>query len=166
MMPSVKASCHAGRDSTLRTARVPRAAMVLGAAGLLPFLALSFMNLLVDGTLGDQATRALTAYGAVILSFLGGIHWGLAIENIPAGSEGDDRLFRRLTCSIVPALIGWIALLMPPTVSLSVLAAAFISVLAFDLIACRNGDAPDWYPRLRVPLTIIVVLSLSTGVFN
>ena len=122
------------------------------------------LNPFVDGSLREQTTVALTAYGAVILSFLGGIHWGLAINAIAAGSE-EGRLFRRLGCSVVPALIGWIAFLMPRTVSLSVLAVAFIAVLYLDVMASRNGEAPDWYPRLRVPLTITVVLSLATGVF-
>lgn len=164
MKPAVPTARDAGCDPDARTARVPRMAMVLGAAGALPFLALSVFSPFIDGSLRGHATVALTAYGAVILSFLGGIHWGLAIAAIPKRSE-EGRLFRRLGCSVAPALIGWIAFLMPPTVSLSVLAVAFIAVLYLDVTASRNGEAPDWYPRLRVPLTVVVVLSLTSGVF-
>jgi uncharacterized membrane protein len=138
-------------------------AIVLGAAGAVPFLALSFATPFIAGSLREQTTLILTAYGAVILSFLGGIHWGLAINTVPAAAE-EGRLFRRLACSVVPALIGWVAFLMPTAVSLSILAVAFVAVLCLDLIAARNGEAPEWYPRLRVPLTVAVVLSLITGV--
>ena len=164
MKLSVKASRDASFNPDALTDRVPRMAMVLGAAGALPFLALSIVSPFIDADLREQTTVALAAYGAVILSFLGGIHWGLAIDGIPSRSE-EGRLFRRLGCSVVPALIGWIAFLIPPTFSLSILAVAFIAVLYFDVTASRKGEAPDWYLRLRVPLTIIVVLSLTTGVF-
>jgi len=155
----VQASRDASCNPVALTDRVPTMALVLGAAGAVPFLALSFATPFVDGSLREQTTSVLTAYGAVILSFLGGIHWGLTINAIPAAAEES-----RLSCSVVPALISWIAFLIPPAASLSVLAVAFVAVLCLDLIAARNEEVPEWYPRLRVPLTVAVVLSLITGV--
>ena len=58
---------------------VPPAAAVLGLAGVLPFVAAA-VGSLQPGPLGAFALTALIAYGAVILSFLGGIHWGMAIH--------------------------------------------------------------------------------------
>ena len=159
----VQASRDASCNPVALTDRVPTMALVLGAAGAVPFLALSFATPFVDASLREQTTSVLTAYGAVILSFLGGIHWGLTINAIPAAAE-ESRLFRRLSYSVVPALISWIAFLIPPAASLSVLAVAFVAVLCLDLIAARNEEVPEWYPRLRVPLTVAVVLSLITGV--
>ena len=50
----------------------------------------------------DMALRALVAYGAVIVSFLGGIHWGS-----PTGTAHDAaRLW-----GVVPSLLAWPLLL-------------------------------------------------------
>lgn len=56
---------------------VPPAAAALGLAGVLPFAATALASL-AAAPWGDLALLALLAYGAVILSFLGGIEWGLA----------------------------------------------------------------------------------------
>jgi hypothetical protein len=114
----------------------------------------------------DEATRpwaahALLAYGATILSFLGGIHWGLAIST--AGGTGTDRLPTRLFLSVMPSLAGWVALLVAGKSGLLLLAIAIAAMLAVDLRATRLGDAPLWYPRLRIPLSGVVVASLLLG---
>ncbi|AYG93950.1 DUF3429 domain-containing protein [Brevundimonas naejangsanensis] len=57
--------------------QAPRPAMILGWSGVLPFAVLT--GALAFG-LGDpdQVAGALRLYGAVILSFMGGVHWGVA----------------------------------------------------------------------------------------
>ena len=50
---------------------------------------------------------ALVAYGAVILAFLGGVHWGFAL---PEPSGRGERA--RLVLGVVPSLVGWVALLL------------------------------------------------------
>jgi len=65
---------------------VPRPAAVLGGLGLLPFLAASGFAHAAEGELVFWAQTLLAAYGACILSFLGGIHWGLAIAPGAAAS--------------------------------------------------------------------------------
>jgi hypothetical protein len=111
--------------------------------------------------------QALPGYGAVILSFLGGIHWGMAIAGPVAppatATAAGRRLGRRLAWSVVPSLVGWAALLVPPVAGLFVLAAAFAVQLGIDLRATKRGAAPAWYPRLRVPLTLVVVASLAVA---
>lgn len=139
--------------------RVPPAAGWLGGLGAVPFVALAAAVALLDGPPRGLAVQALAAYGAVILSFLGGIHWGLAIAT-PAAGETGSGLTARLAWSVVPSLAGWAALLVPPTIGLFGLAAAFAAMLGFDLLATRAGDTPAWYPRLRIPLTLAVVGSL------
>ena len=58
----------------------------------------------------DDARFGLRAYGAVILSFLGGIQWGLAIRNSDGNARTRQGLTPILTVSIVPSLIGWTGL--------------------------------------------------------
>ncbi len=43
------------------------------------------------------------------------------------------------------------------------LAVAVTAMLWVDLRATRAGDAPRWYPTLRIPLTCIVVAALLLG---
>ncbi len=58
---------------------IPNMPLLLGALGLIPFIVLSLAMLFGAATLLSFPTAsALSAYGAVILSFLGGIRWGLA----------------------------------------------------------------------------------------
>ena len=107
------------------------------------------------------AVHALVAYGAVILSFLGGVHWGLAIGS---RSNADHQELRtRLVVSVIPSLAAWAALLVPEKTGLLVLATAMAAMLWVDIRATRAGQAPRWYPKLRIPLTCVVVAALLLG---
>ncbi len=141
---------------------VPIACRWLGGLGALPFVALAGGSLWLDGVPQAYVLFGLTAYGAVILSFLGGIQWGLAIADYGA-AEGDGASYRRLTVSVVPSLIAWWALLLTGPTALLVLAISFALMLALDWTATRSGEAPAWYPRLRLPLTACVVACLILG---
>jgi hypothetical protein len=141
---------------------VPPAAKWLGALGALPFVVPALAGLFLDDPFRGNVSFALAVYGAVILSFLGGVHWGLTIAGF--GPEGTVcRTSRRLAYSVIPSLIGWGALLLPRPVGLLVLAAAFAGVVLFDSRASRIGEAPAWYPMLRWPLSVVVVASLLLG---
>lgn len=147
------------------SAGVPAAAAWLGGLGVVPFVALSAASQLTSGDLKRVAIDALMAYGAVILSFLGGIHWGSAM----ADREPDtDRPIDagRLCLSVVPSLAGWLALLLKAESGLAVLAFAFAGTLLLDLRSARKGLAPPWYPKLRKPLTMIVVSALLVAQFG
>jgi hypothetical protein len=101
------------------------------------------------------------AYGAVILSVLGGVHWGLSIA---AQSNADQpELQTRLILSVIPSLAAWVALLFPQNTGLLILAAAIAAMLWVDIRASRTGHAPQWYPKLRIPLTCVVVAALLFG---
>lgn len=137
---------------------VPAIAAWLGGLGAVPFVALAVAMLGLDGLTRAFVVQALLGYGAVILSFLGGIHWGMAIA--PRATPAGAGLARRLAWSVVPSLVGWAALLVPPVTGLFALAAAFAAMLGIDLQATKLGAAPAWYPVLRVPLTLAVVAAL------
>jgi hypothetical protein len=141
--------------------KVPVSAAWLGGLGALPFIALATAMPFLTGALRSLATDALVAYGATILSFLGGIHWGLAIA--PQGGADRARLPARLILSVIPSLAAWAALLVADTTGLFILALAVAAMLAVDLRATRAGEAPPWYPNLRIPLTCIVVAALLFG---
>ena len=66
---------------------LPRSAAWLGFGGLLPFIGLA-LTAFVDRHHGIVWADALVAYGAVILSFVGALHWGFAMA-LPAMIDGD-----------------------------------------------------------------------------
>lgn len=140
---------------------VPSSARWLGGLGVAPFICLAGAAPLLGGSTRTLVAHALVAYGATILSFLGGVHWGLAIG--PQRVAHSGKLPGRLIVSVIPSLAGWTALLVAESTGLLVLAAAVAAMLWVDLRATRLGQAPPWYPKLRRPLTFAVVAALLSG---
>ena len=139
--------------------KMPRSVLWLGALGLLPFVAASLLAVIAP-SIKETAVAALIAYGAVILSFLGGALWGLII-----GRADADRMGGLLILSVVPSLIGWVSLLLPPVMALVLLALSSGCWFVVDTMMAKEKIAPPWYPRLRMPLTVIVVCCLALAVF-
>ena len=146
------------RGPKLPKPAVPAVAGWLGGLGAVPFVLLALAALVVGEARVEAATFALAAYGAVILSFLGGVHWGAAMAGDTRAGRG-----RRLVLSVLPSLVAWPALLLPVATALFVLATGFMIMLVVDLWASAAEELPPWYPRLRWPLTVIVVASLVIG---
>lgn len=140
---------------------VPSSAAWMGGLGAIPFIALAGAMPFLDGATRPLVARALLTYGACILSFLGGIHWGLAIS--PLHGTNPSNLAARLMFSVTPSLVAWVALLIAGPAGLLLLAFAVVATLFADLRATRLGEAPLWYPRLRIPMSCAVVATLVLG---
>ena len=141
--------------------QIPRAPVWLGTAGLLPFVVLtSALYALPEGNTPVLLVW-LTAYAAVVLSFVGAVHWGAAMvhERMP---EADRGVF--MAWSVVPALAGWVALLLPAKTGLLLLAASFAVHYAADRQFAQRFALPRWYLRMRGGLTAVVVLCLVLAV--
>lgn len=134
-----------------------RAALALGYAGLLPFLGCAVW--LAAGPAAGQALAAqvLAAYAATIVSFLGGIHWGLAFA-APGGPST-----ARLAWGVVPSLLAWPALLLPPAPGLALLAGTLLLCYAVDRRAYPRLGLAAWLPMRRV-LSTVAALSCAVGV--
>lgn len=133
-----------------RSTTTQQLAIGLGLAGLLPFVA-GF--LLVSQTAWlNEGSRLVISYGAVILAFVGAIHWPLALLHNTRGS---------LVFSVLPALLGFAALMLPVMQALLLLAAAFSLCAAVDVLP---GRFPAWYRRLRLLLSTLV-LALIAGTY-
>ena len=140
---------------------VPPSAAWLGGLGALPFIGLAGAAPFLDSALRTFVVHALVAYGAVILSFLGGVHWGLAIA--ARGNADQQELRTRLIVSVIPSLAAWVALLLPEKTGMLILAGDIAAMLWVDLRATRAGHAPPWYPKIRIPLTCVVIAALLLG---
>ncbi|MEM7406461.1 MAG: DUF3429 domain-containing protein [Pseudomonadota bacterium] len=134
--------------------RVPASAAALAGGGLIPFAAGAVGLWFADPAGFDAIANALVAYGAVILSFMGAIHWGVSLTLRPSPSG------IRFAQSVIPALMGWAATLVPLVVALPTLIVGFILVFAWDLGAVRDGLVPPWYRTMRTVLTAAVSILL------
>lgn len=125
----------------------------LGYAGLLPFVTCALASLF--GPVTALAQLALVAYGAVIFSFVGAVHWGYSLGQDPRHPRG-------LVASVVPSLIGWVALAVHsevgPVPALALLAVSFAFWHLFERTSRR---LPPHYLALRLRLTAIVVALLG-----
>jgi len=143
----------------------PRLALRLGLAGLLPQLAASFVLLEGNNPWRFTALAMAYFYAAVILSFLGGLWWGLAAraDRVPAWVW---------VAAVVPSLIAffsawpWAVGEPWPGPSMIVLGLSLVAALAVDWRLVRDGVAPGWWLNLRMPLSIgLGSITVAIGLF-
>ena len=141
---------------------IPRSALILGLAGLIPFLwgALTVMcpDLAQWGqmTLGGRFVGPYVQlfYGAVILSFMSGVLWGFATKATGRTATAGYVL------SVIPALWAFFMTGGGPVEAAMNLIVGFLALLLLDWHFWRLDLAPRWWMHLRVLLTAIVILSL------
>lgn len=139
------------------TLKTPATVRWLGYGGLLPFLGL-FAAVLADPHHRAYWAEAQAAYGAVILSFVAGLHWAFAMT-LQSLSEGQRN--RALLWSVVPPLVAWLALLLPQLLADVLLVTALLTHYWFDRRLVRVAQAlPAWYLPLRLRLTAVACLCL------
>lgn len=130
-------------------------ARTLGLAGLLPFLAGAGLLWWAAPGWRPLAGTALVAYGALIASFLGGIHWGLVMR-------GSSLRTAHLAWGVLPSLVGWAALLLAPATGLVLLAGLLACCYAVDRRLYPAAGAAAWL-GLRLQLSAVAVLSCLAG---
>ncbi|MGJ5042054.1 MULTISPECIES: DUF3429 domain-containing protein [unclassified Bradyrhizobium] len=133
---------------------VPASMRILGLAGLIPFAGLAVLAIAGDDPIRLAALRAQIGYGAVIVSFLGAIHWGVAVQT-PALAG-----WPRMSWGVMPSLLGWVALLLPALPALVLLAAALLTALVYDEFSFGGDDRQAWFLKLRRLLSLGAILSL------
>ena len=146
--------------------RLPLAALALGIAGLIPFIGLGLASVSTNNPAeAERYLLGLVGYGAVILAFLGGIHWGFILHPsaLPEGMTPNTRRdATRLGLGVLPSTIGWAALLTPacgvPEIGLAVLIAGYIAVVVTE--ARGEVPAPIGYMQMRWALSGLVVAIL------
>jgi Protein of unknown function (DUF3429) len=139
-----------------------RLAHQLGFAGLLPFLLLMLGVWFADVSWLGDFLRGQKAYAMVILSFLGGIHWGAAML---CGTLSLSDTKKALLWSVTPSLIAWVATL-SGGFGIAILMGGFIAALEVDKRMFRRYGMPGWLIRLRGVLTVAVVLLLAATVIG
>ena len=126
-----------------------KTAHLLGLSGLIPFVGLTALMH------QPWAATYFLPYSAVILSFLGGIHWGVALQD-PRWSNS-----WRLSLCMLPSLIGWVALTLPLKESLILLMIAYVLWWIYDYSQIKVDD----YRRLRRCLSVVVIVCHGSWLF-
>ncbi|KFZ17660.1 hypothetical protein V502_04473 [Pseudogymnoascus sp. VKM F-4520 (FW-2644)] len=180
VLRGVKEDLHTIKDS-FDLKEVPRESYYLGAAGTLPYMATSLATLYLSYGINHAPKTGSTLFfpletaqhylsiiepiqigwGAVILSFLGAIHWGLEY----AKYGGPQGYYRYAIGCAMPA-IAWPTILMPLEPALITQFLAFTGLYFVDARQGVRGFAPSWYPTYRFVLTFIVGISIVASLIG
>ena len=129
--------------------RVETMGMRLGYLGLIPFV-FGAITVLLSQQLVSLAFQAFILYSLAILSFMGGVHWGLALIT-------GTRQSTRLLISVVPVVAAWICLIaLPAPLTLAVLGGGFIAQWFIDRPILAELPIPSWYLEMRPRLAYVV----------
>ncbi len=128
----------------------------LGYAGLVPFVLLTALMWLVSTELLPFVSIALGGYAAVIVSFLGGVHWGIGFM------KGEAAPRFHFIWGVVPSLLAWLALMMPVYAALPLLGLVLVACYAVDRKTYPPAGLGQWLP-MRLRLTAVATLSCVLG---
>jgi hypothetical protein len=153
---------------------VPQPALLWGVAGLIPYVSTAgasiwlarkehLVNLGLDKSMDAETASALllhaqniqVGYGAVLLSFLGAMHWGFEFSKY-GGRIGNTRY----AIGVLPLVLGWPTTLLAPQLALIGQWASFVVAWFIDLRATSAGWVPKWYSTYRFWLTLAVGTSI------
>jgi hypothetical protein len=141
--------------------RRPRIVAWLGYGGLLPFLALVALTY-VDCERAMFWHGILRAYAALILSFVGALHWGFAML---LGQLSAPQRNARLAWSVVPCLIAFAALIANSVFGDVLLVSGFLLHYWQDQRLVAMVPLPAWYLPLRLRLSTFAVICVAAGAF-
>ena len=146
----------------MNTKTLPNAVAWLGYGGLIPFLVFGGLSL-TEPTHQIIYRSALLSYGAVILSFVGAIHWGLAMC-MPQLTDSQRR--SGYIWSVIPGVIAWFTVFLGPFISSLILILGFLLQCLRDLVLNHQSHLPNWFLPLRLRLTLVACISLALGAYS
>jgi len=134
---------------SVQSPRAEPIALWLGYAGLIPFVAGAALSWQLPAEWRPFTVAALSAYAAVIVSFLGGIHWGIGFR------DGTPWLF---VWGVLPSLVAAAALMLSPRHALSIHALMLLLCYAVDRRVYPAHGLQAWL-SLRWRLSLVAAMS-------
>ena len=128
----------------------------LAYAGLIPFVVLALFMWIVTPEAHPFVAIALSAYGATITAFLGGIHWGIGLRH-----NAPQRKFH-MVWGVIPSLVAWVAVIMPAFAGLPLLALLLVACYLVDRRTWPEAGLRDWV-TLRFRLTVVSTFACLLG---
>jgi len=131
--------------------RLPR---TLGMAGVIPFILLGLASH-IPWTHQADVQSALVSYGAVILTFVGALYWGLAMRL--DGTVASRAYF----WSVIPSLMAWVALIFPTFAGALIVIVALWTQYVQDTLLSPELSVPEWFLPLRLGLTVGATIGIA-----
>jgi hypothetical protein len=139
--------------------------MILGLLGLVPFFwgALTAVFPTIGFAEGSflgrfNGAQVMADVGIVVLSFMSGILWGFA-----ARATGFTASLGYVLGAIPAIYVFLFVGAADPRANLGILMFGFLALLVLDRYFLMKRLAPDWWMRLRVPLTGLVSACMMVG---
>ncbi len=143
----------------MSAAPLPPLASGLAYLGLLPFVVGALLAWLLnrpdDLAAHGFAMLALSVYAATVISFLGALHWGAAMQR----HETEGRVY---AWAVVPSLLAWAAALMPAYAGLVLHGLLLLGVYALDRARYPAWGLQSWL-TLRFRCTVAASLCCFLG---
>jgi hypothetical protein len=142
---------------------VRRLAWLLAITGTLIFGVMTAFLFSGESHVRIPAIAALVTFAAVVISYLGGIEFGLALRE-----EGSDERIRALAMSMsaLPSLASWgVFWLQSPQQQIGSAIGLFVLVWVSDLYLARRGLIPTWFVDLRTAVTVIACAILGVAFY-
>ena len=129
---------------------------IMTYAGAIPFavalvVAASFRNNIF---IVRTAQHISLEYGKIILSFIAGSRWGLAL------TTQNKISYKVLIFSNILALYVWCSAILRTRYNFLLLAIGFVAAIYPDMVMCKNSIIPLWYRNLRYQVTAIVFAAI------
>ena len=148
------------KNGNIRSIKSP---VLLGWAGTIPFLIFS-LSIIFGSDFSVFARDAGIIYSALILTFLGAVHWGWMLKE-------DLKKFDKLIIwiwGITPSLIAWISLMILIVFNNYKVSSVFIvfGFLCALIIDYKIFYSIKWFVKLRAGLSLVAISStLINGFF-
>jgi hypothetical protein len=142
---------------------VRRLAWLLAITGALVFAIMTAFLFSGESHVRIPAIAALVTFAAVVISYVGGIEFGLALRE-----EGSNEAVRALAMSMsaLPSLASWgVFWLGSPQQQIGAVIGIFVLVWFSDLYLARRGLIPSWFVDLRTAITAIAVVILGVAFY-
>lgn len=128
----------------------------IGYAGLIPFICLSAVSVFFHGIHQSAILFSLLAYGATIISFLGAVHWGLAMRE-------DQPNRTSIIWGVVPSLLAWVSLIVDTRWGLGIQFTTLWICFFVDFKRYPAFGVSQWL-NMRFRLTVIAGICLAAPV--
>ena len=155
---------------------IPFAPLAISAISLIPFITCSVIPFAFPFEIAGKALFMQMTYGAVSLSMLGTVHWGLAlaefkrsdtaVEAVEIAKPSTSDQMLRYVGGVLPGLASWMFMTQAPVMGMVGLMGGFTMLALFEIGAHKARLLPAWYMRLRMPWTIITILCLGINLIH
>ena len=129
---------------------IPTDSIVFGYGPMLPLVAAGIGAWVLPAPWGVLAVRLAIIWGALILSFIGGVRRGFGFARAEASTAVE------LAAAVAYVTVAGLALLVPyAATGVALLSAGYALAALLDRRAALRGNAPAHFARLRVPQLLL-----------